>query len=107
MHQHEGIVGSGEERERFTIHHLPLLAQPAPRRFLPPLEDHVVALETARKVVPCGRHEGVFALQRLNPFVGFGLGRGLALVTEEAGFAGKRREQRVCCNAIMVVDMGI
>ena len=93
------------ERGRFTIHQLPLLAQPAPWRFLPPLEDHVVALETARKVVPCGRHEGVFALQCLELFVGFGLERGLVLVTEEAESTWRRRKQRGCCNAVIVISL--
>jgi hypothetical protein len=58
-----------------TIHHLPLLVQPAARRVVPALQHHVVALQAAGEVVPGRGDHGVFALQVLDGLFGGGLER--------------------------------
>lgn len=67
-----------EERtgvELLTIHHLPLLVQPAARRVVPALQHHMVALQAASEVVPGRGDHGVFALQVFDDLFGCGLGR--------------------------------
>ena len=58
-----------------TIHHLPLLVEPAARRVVPPLQHHMVALQAAGEVVPGRSDHGVFALQVLDDLFGGGLER--------------------------------
>lgn len=61
---------SAGEGVLLTIHHLPLLVQPALGLILP-LQDNVVALKPAREVVPRGGDHGVLALEILDDlFVG-------------------------------------
>ena len=59
-----GVVA--EVEEKLTIHHLPLLVQPASGRVVPPLQHHVVALQAASEVVPGRGDHGIFALQVLD-----------------------------------------
>jgi len=46
-----------------TIHKLSLLVQPAPRHVMPPLNNDVVALQPASKIVPRRCYHCVFTLQ--------------------------------------------
>ena len=48
---------------KLTINKMPLLIQPALRRLIPPLQNHVVALQPARKVIPRRRDQRVLALE--------------------------------------------
>lgn len=61
---------------QLTIDHLPLLVEPALWRVVPPLQHDVIALETAREVVPGCGHEGILPLEILDFLVCGGLGHG-------------------------------
>jgi len=37
---------------QLTIDHLPLLVKPAPRSFVPPLQNDMVTLEATRQIIP-------------------------------------------------------
>lgn len=54
---------------RLTIDHLSLFAQPALGGLIPPLQDDVIALNTASKIVPRRRNERVLALEVLDNLV--------------------------------------
>lgn len=62
--------------DQLTVDHLPLLVEPTLGRVVAPREHDVVALESAREIIPCRRDERVFALQVLDDLVTCGLCRG-------------------------------
>jgi len=73
-----------------TVDHLSLLAQPALGHFVSPLQHHVIALDTASKIVPGGGNEGVLALKILNDLVT----RSLCNYRQSLDNYGKRKERR-------------
>ena len=57
-------------RRRHTVYHLPLLVDPAAGRVVAALQHDMVALQTARQIVPRCRDHGVLALEVADHLVG-------------------------------------
>ncbi|EPE09272.1 hypothetical protein F503_07048 [Ophiostoma piceae UAMH 11346] len=74
-----------------TIDHLPLLVEPALGHVRPALQHHVVALQTARYVVPRRRDHGNLALQVLDDLVLGGELGCMLLGRQRAGTAAGRQ----------------
>lgn len=92
----EGAVMSVEVQgvavDQLTVDHLPLLVEPTLGRVVAPREHDVVALESAREIIPCRRDERVFALQVLDDLVTCGLcgeERDCVLVKSHFGYIGE------------------
>lgn len=68
---------------QLTIDHLPLFIEPTPRSVVSPLEDNVVALESAREIIPCRCDETVFSLEVSDDLVARSLCSQLVTINEE------------------------
>lgn len=58
---------------QLTIHQLPLFVKPALGSIMPALKYDVVALKSARKVIPGGGNKCVFPLEVLDNMIGCSL----------------------------------
>ena len=59
--------------DQLTVDHLPLLIEPTLRSIVSPLEDDMVALESAREIISCRCHEGDFSFKILDDLITRGL----------------------------------